>query len=121
MRRLLLLLLPALLRAIKLEEFRTCADTRFCQRQRSLQRRSSGGAELRARVELSLGASYRDGVFTAALRSPATDGLLTLQVTTLRDATVRARIFEPQSEAEADPRCAQSDADNASLPAGLAP
>ena len=120
MRRLLLLLLPALLRAIKLEEFRTCADTRFCQRQRSLQRRSSGGAELRARVELSLGASYRDGVFTAALRSPATDGLLTLQVTTLRDATVRARIFEPQSEAEADPRCAQSDADNASLPAACA-
>ena len=126
MRRLLLLLLPALqLRAIKLEEFRTCADTRFCQRQRSLQRRSSVGAELlRARVELSLGTDqsprYRDGVFTAALRSPATDGLLTLQVTTLRDATVRARIFEPQSEAEADPRCAQSAADNASLPAACA-
>ena len=61
MRRLLLLLLPALqLRAIKLEEFRTCADTRFCQRQRSLQRRSSGGAELlRARGDGQLGQGTR--------------------------------------------------------------
>ena len=91
--------------SIKHEEFRLCGDTAFCRRQRSLLPSMSRATTV---LDVAVGTHYEDGVFTAALRSPTTDSLLTLEVMTLRDATVRARIFEPSSEtAGGDPRCSE--------------
>lgn len=87
---------------IKLEEFRTCADTGFCRRQRSVPSTRS----VLVLDDSAGGVRYEDGVLSATLSCPTTDSTLSLEVTTLQDATVRARIFEPASEADADPRCA---------------
>ncbi len=45
-------------------------------------------------------------MLSATLTCATTDSTLNLEVTTLQDATVRARIFEPVLEASEDPRCA---------------
>ena len=109
---LLLLNPPSPTTAIKLDEFRTCGDTAFCRRQRSVPLRTAHTALL-----LDSALRYEQGVFTAALSSPTTDSVLTLEVTTLRDATVRARIFEPTAEAATDPRCAGAASDGEQPPA----
>ena len=101
---LLLLLLAALAptQAIKLEEFRTCGDTGFCRRQRTVPRTRTV-----LRMDDSAGALvYERGVLSATLACATTDSTLSLEVTTLQDATVRARIFEPVLDVGVDPRCA---------------
>ena len=71
----------------------------FCRRQRSV-------PGTRTVLLMEAGVRYEQGVLSATLSSETTDSTLSLEVTTLQDATVRARIFEPVLEAERDPRCA---------------